>query len=432
MSSDKHPATTSTIISDPLAESDPVGQRLRQQRLLFTGIACVSYSGFALTANGWGPLLAPLATTFSFSLEQIGLLFVIWLIGYLPGTLLGGSLLDLLGPRLVFLAAFLCLVGGMGGIVLAATIHLSWLFGLAVGAGIAGAGGGTIDAAANGLMSSLYPQKRGTALNLFTALYPLSALVISFVDGGFLLLFRNDPRPSLLFALGLCLLALALAFWLPAPLHHKRSAIQRLDRAWWEPLLAQGKSVVSLLLPVVIAIVLTTGFTATIRTWTPAYLHLTYGQAPAVAALLSGLMNGLVLVFRLGVSLLVDRIGTRSTILLGLCVTIIGLLGTVSSRANAVMGTVALTITAIGLTPLVATFMALGNERAAGQFSGSVTGLVLCVAGISNVLWSWLFGVVLTRAGSSWAMLGCLLPLLCGALLVWRLRNEHEGPLPSS
>ncbi len=137
-------------------------------------------------------------------------------------------------------------------------------------------------------------------------------------------------------------------------------------------------------------------------------------------------MNGLVLCFRLLVSLIVERIGTRSTLLLGLCVAASGLLVTLGSHANVLMGTIALTGTAIGLTPLVATFLALGNERVAGQFSGSVSGLILFLAGISNVIWSWLFGVILTRGGSLGALVCCLVPLVCGILIVVRLPGDQK------
>jgi fucose permease len=416
------------ISSSPLPETAQTASASQHRRLLLTFIACIVYGSFALIANGWGPLLAPLASQFSLPLEQVGLLFVVWLIGYLPGALIGGSLLDVHGPRTVFLAAFLFVLSGMSLLFLALAFHVSWFFGLLLCAGLAGVGGGTIDASANAFMSGLYPHKRGAALNLFTALYPLSAMLISLGDGVLLLLFHNDARPSLLLMIGVAVFAFLLVFLLPhapqrdeaSPRFPKQQLL--LPSSWF----TQGKVIISLFLPVSIAILLTTGFTATIRTWTPAYLQVTYGQAPAFAALLSGFMNGLVLFFRLVVSLVVERIGTRATILLGLSVATGGLLAGLGSRSNVFIGTLALTVTAIGLTPLVATFMALGNERAAGKFSGSVTGFVLFIAGVSNVLWSWLFGVILNRAGSLWAIVSCLLPLICGILIVFKLRSSHE------
>ena len=134
------PQATATILSLEAAKAAPTSRR---HRLLLTVIACGVYGAFALTANGWGPLLAPLSTQFSLPLEQVGLLFVPWLIGSLPGALVGGSLLDVYGPRTVFVAAFLFVLSGLSLLFLALTFHFSWLFGLIPCAGLAGGGGGT-------------------------------------------------------------------------------------------------------------------------------------------------------------------------------------------------------------------------------------------------------------------------------------------------
>ena len=56
------------------------------------------------------------------------------------------------------------------------------LVALLVLAGLAGVGGGTIDAATNGLISSIFARNRGMALNLFNLLYPLGGIVVALVD----------------------------------------------------------------------------------------------------------------------------------------------------------------------------------------------------------------------------------------------------------
>lgn len=380
-------------------------------------VVCLVYGAFALTANGWGPLLTPLATQLSFSVAQVGLLFVAWSIGYLPGTLFGGTLLDGYGPRLVFLIALLVLVAGMVSVFCLVLFHLASLSALILGAGIAGLGGGILDAATNGFISNLYPESRGSALNRFTALYPLSAMLIALIDGGFLWLSHNDPRSSLLFPIGFSLVAfLGVFLFFPPHMRKKRERLQEKHSSWF-PSSRFNRRIFPLLLLMSLAILLTTGFTATVRTWTPTYLHLTYGQVPAFAAILSGIMNGIVFVARLLISLIVDRIGTRLTIVLGISVAALGFLLALLNTSVAWIGLGALTMAAIGLTPLVATFMALGNERL-GQFSGMITGVILFVAGISNSLWSGLFGVVLAQAGSRWAIVLCLVPLICGIIML--------------
>ena len=49
----------------------------------------------------WGPMLAPLSTQLHIPLATAGLLYVLWTAGYLPGVLIGGTLLDRYGPRRV-------------------------------------------------------------------------------------------------------------------------------------------------------------------------------------------------------------------------------------------------------------------------------------------------------------------------------------------
>jgi fucose permease len=424
------PRQSSFQTTRPLPLETAQAAPLFRQRRRLTILLCFMYVTFALVANSWGPIFAPLAAQLSLSLGQIGLLFVAWLIGYLPGAIVGGSLLDQYGPRLVVFGAFFLMIGGIGAIYLMVTFHLSWLASLAVCAGLAGIGGGTIDASTNGFLSSMYPQQQGTALNLFTGLYPLGATLISLLDGGFLSLFHNDTRPSFLLLLCCCLLALLLVVFLPKKLHTEQGECnQSQSKAFLSRLLFQGdRQLWRFFFPLSLAILLTTGFTATIRTWTPAYLHLTYGQTAAFAAVVSGIMNGLVLGFRLLVAVLVGRIGTRLTLLLALCLATLGVLGALGSQSNALGGTLALTVTALGLTPLVATFMALGTESVL-RASGSITGLVLSLAGVSNILWSGIFGLALTRMGSTWALLSCLLPLMCSTPLVFRLRKMHfEAP----
>ena len=283
-------------------------------------VSCI-YLSFALTANGWGPLFPVLALSLSWTLDQVGLLFVAWSFGYLPGVLLGGALLDRYGPRRVLCLA-LCIMGGsIAAIFVGLSLHVTPLGGLIVCAGVAGIGGGSIDASTNGVISGLYPQQRGSALNLFTSLYPLSAMLISLIDGGLLALFPTDPRPPLLLTacvVGVALLAVPL---LPRSFSRPENVLQPGDSSFpAQKGVHRLKTVWLLLLPVIIAMLLTTGFTATIRVWTPSYLHVRYGQTASLAAVLGGLTNGLAVIFRLVVVIVIRRVGATRMVLFGILV----------------------------------------------------------------------------------------------------------------
>jgi MFS family permease len=391
---------------------------------LITIVTCIAYLALALTATGWGPVLLPLAVRLSLPVETVGLLYVAWSLGYLPGALIGGALLDRYGPRRVLLAAACLMLAGMTAIVLALSLHLAPFAGLALCAGIAGSGGGTMEVASNGVMSSLYVRKRGVALNLFMTLYPLGAFLIFFVDAALLLRFQNDPRPLLLVALGALSVSIVALLLLPRTLptasdSQMSERPSELPRAGSKGLSA----VLPTLLPVMIAMLLTTGFIAAVRTWTPSYLHLRYGQTAALAAALGGLTNGMMVCCRLLMTLLIARIGAWRTLTLGLLVTILGLL-TLLLSPGLMMGMVALAITAIGMTPMMAMFVSIGSDRV-GHSPGTVSGLLFCTTSISTIVSSESFGVLLGRAGPLWAVAFCLVCLIAGEIVVVSLRKER-------
>lgn len=399
-------------------------QKLRQHTLLITCVACFVYLAYALTANSWGPLLVPIAQQLTLSLDKVGFLFVAWLVGYLPGTLVGGSLFDRFGSRLILFLAALTMMIGIATFLVNVSFHVNSLAGLILCAGVAGIGGGAIEASTTGLISSIYAHKRGTALNLFTLLYPLSSMLISLIEGGLLTFFRNDPRPSFVLVGGIIMMAMLSTLLLPAASTQAERVPTQHDPLFFSNQGIQRSAAFRALLPVILAIMFTTGITATIRTWTPAYLHVVYGQAPTLAAFLSGFMNGLVIFFRILVSLIIGRVGSWRTVVFSMLVAISGLIGVLFSSNSAVAGTICITITAIGLTPVVATLVSIGNDRANTSF-GSVTGMLFFAVGVSNVLCSWLFGVLL-RQQASWAISFCLISMICGIILVFFLQKNRS------
>ncbi len=391
---------------------------------LITIVTCIAYFSLALTATGWGPVLLPLAAHLSLPVETVGLLYVAWSLGYLPGALIGGTLLDRYGPRRVLLAAACIILAGITAIVLALALHSTPFAGLAICAGIAGSGGGTMEAATNGVMSSLYVRKRGVALNLFMALYALGASLIFFVDAALLLRFQNDPRPPLLVAIGAMSVSILAILLLPRTLPTTSDSLRSAHPSELPCAGSKGlNAVLPTLLPVMIAMLLTTGFIAAVRTWTPSYLHLRYGLSPALAAALGGLTNGITVCCRLLITLLIARIETMRTLLLGLLVTILGLL-TLLLSPGVIMGMIALAITAIGMTPMMATFVSIGSDRV-GRSPGAVSGLLFCTTGISTITCSEVFGVLLGRAGPFWTVVFCLVCLIAGESVVMSLRKER-------
>src|SRR5215467_14064564 len=320
--------------------------------------ACLVFWTFVFADSGWGPILVPLSNQLQVSLTITGLFYVSWSTGYLPGALIGGSMLDRYGPRRVLVAALLIILCGLCAIFVGLLLPRSApVIALLVIAGLAGIGGGVIDATTNGLISAIYAERRGMALNLFNLLYPLGGLLVALIDAGLLRLFHNDPRPALIFTM--CYVVGAMISLLGIPGRYRIG--QEIKRAGASPAPTiddagdsrSSPSLVVVLAPVILVMIFTSGISSTVRAWAPAYLHVAYAQAPAIAAALSSITWALATGSRLGAAFLIVRIGSWRMVMLGVVVTLLGLAAVMLSP-NAISATLAIALTSIGLSPIFA------------------------------------------------------------------------------
>lgn len=364
-----------------------------------TVATCIVFASFALADSGWGPLLAPLASQLHIALPTVGLFYSLWSAGYLPGTLLGGILIDRYGPRFaLFWAACIIFCGWLSlGLTLffPRFIPLALLLTLV---GLSGIGGGIIDASSNGLISMLFASKRGTALSLFTILYPLCGVLIALVDATLLTVFHDNPLPSILLTIGVIVVASSTLLLIPPTytMHVEHEAHQENSSSKKMPFLL-------LILPALLIMMFNSGLNSTLRTWTPAYLHVAFAQTPAAAAALSSIAWILSIVSRLVAAVVVLRVGTRRITVLCIIVAILGFILVLLSP-NALLGTLALSLATIGLSPLFAIAITLGNELAR-RSPGAVAGVLLFAAGCCGVLSSWTFGYLLNSFNPHWAIL---------------------------
>ena len=386
--------------------------------------ACLVFWTFVFADSGWGPILVPLSNQLQVSLTITGLFYVSWSTGYLPGALIGGSMLDRYGPRRVLIAALLIILCGLCAIFVGLLLPRSTpVIALLVIAGLAGIGGGVIDATTNGLISAVYAERRGMALNLFNLLYPLGGLLVALIDAGLLRLFHNDPRPALIFTM--CYAAGAMISLLGIPRGYRiEEEINRTgaihDSVDSSP---PSPSLVVVLAPVILVMIFTSGISSTVRAWAPAYLHVAYAQTPAIAAALSSITWALATGSRLGAAFLIVRIGSWRMVMLGVVLTLLGLAAVMLSP-NAIIATLAIALTSIGLSPIFATCLAIGSERA-GRSLGSVAGILLFVSGISTVFCSWFFGFLLNTVGPLWPVIFCFTFVILGGAMALRLRPAH-------
>lgn len=384
-----------------------------------TVAACLVFWIFVFADSGWGPILVPLSNQLQVSLSISGLFYVVWSTGYLPGALIGGAMLDLYGPRRVLFWASLIVLFGFFSIYVGLLVpHVAPVITLLAVAGLGGVGGGVIDASTNGLISAIYTERRGMALNLFNLLYPLGGVLVALTNAGLLKLFHNDPRPCFLFTMCFTVVAMISLLGIPAKYRIGDKSFVP-GRSGKE----ESFSLVTILAPVIIVMMLTSGISSSVRAWTPAYLHVAYAQTPAIAAALSSITWILAACSRLGAAFLILRIGSWRLVMLGIGITLLGLV-TIILSPNAVIATLAIALTSIGLSPIFATCLAIGSERAGRSF-GSVAGILLFVSGISTVFSGWFFGFLLNMVGPLWPILYCFTLVSLGGLMALRLRPAH-------
>ena len=266
----------------------------------------------------------------------------------------------------------------------------------------------------------MYVKRRGAALNLFNLLYPLGGVIATLIDAGLLAAFHNDLRPAFLFTLGFALVAM---LSLPVvPIRFGSAGEEKAPDQSRGETPRQIRSLIVQLAPVIAVMMLTAGISSSVRTWAPAYLHVAFAQTPAIAAALSSITWALSTLSRLGAAGLILRIGSWRMVMLGLLVSLCGLVALLFSP-NAVIATMAIAIASIGLSPILATCLAIASERT-GRSHGSVAGILLCAGGISTVVCSWLFGFLLNATGAAWAVIFCLLFILLGILMTLHLRPK--------
>lgn len=408
--------SNSSIQQDEVRLTGPLLVRL-------TIAACLLFWIFVFADSGWGPILVPLSNALQTSLTVAGSFYVVWSFGYLPGALIGGAMLDRYGPRRVLFGAALIILCGFFCIYVGMLLpHFIPLITLLAIAGLAGVGGGIIDASTNGLISGIYSERRGMALNLFNLLYPLGGVIVVLTDAGLLKAFHNDPGPCFIFTM--CFTAGAMISLLGVPKRYRIAAsITPRHKDERNKHKEDTRALVKILAPIILVMMFTSGISSSLRAWTPAYLHVAYAQTPAIAAALSSITWIISAGSRLGAAFLILRIGSWRLVMLGLTITLIGLVALLFSP-NAVTATLAIAFTGVGLSPIFATCLAIGSERVGRSF-GSVAGILLFVSGISTVFSGWFFGFLLTIYGPLWPVVYCFIFVILGGLFALRLRPAY-------
>ncbi|MBK8702648.1 MAG: MFS transporter [Saprospiraceae bacterium] len=133
---------------------------------------------FAIRAG----MINPLGVQFGLSNEQLGWIASMAFLGFPIAVIIGGLVVDIIGMGRLMVVAF---IAHLAGILL--TIFASDFWTLLISTLLIGLANGTVEAACNPLVATLYPENKTTKLNHFHVWFP-GGIVI----GGLIVYFMNQ------------------------------------------------------------------------------------------------------------------------------------------------------------------------------------------------------------------------------------------------
>ncbi|NUQ25005.1 MAG: MFS transporter [Saprospiraceae bacterium] len=144
--------------------------------------SCVALVVTSMTFAIRAGMINPLGVQFGLSNEQLGWIASMAFLGFPIAVIIGGLVVDIIGMGRLMVVAF---IAHLAGILL--TIFASDFWTLLISTLLIGLANGTVEAACNPLVATLYPENKTTKLNHFHVWFP-GGIVI----GGLIVFFMNQ------------------------------------------------------------------------------------------------------------------------------------------------------------------------------------------------------------------------------------------------
>ena len=144
--------------------------------------SCIALTVTSMTFAIRAGMIGPLGQEFGLDNSQLGIIISTAFWGFPLAVILGGWIVDYIGMKKLMIVAFACHVLGI-----ALTIFAGGFWGLFISTLMIGIANGTVEAACNPLVATLYPEDKTTKLNHFHLWFP-GGLVI----GGLIAYFLGD------------------------------------------------------------------------------------------------------------------------------------------------------------------------------------------------------------------------------------------------
>ncbi len=387
---------------------------MKNHRNYVLTLSSASFLALGLFTAAIGPALDELSAQTGSSLAAVGGVFTALFLGALASQVLGGSLIDRIGPRPMILGS----MGVLGGAVLALTqAHaLPLLLGLAA---VAGLGHGMLDIATHVLVSGLFAEKRASALNLLNVFFGVGAFV-SPALAGLTLNQLHTALPSLGLGGAVILLLLAPAFaWLPRGQEHLPEEDGENGSA--NPYTSPRLWVLGAL------ILLYVGIENGMGGWSSIYLQRTTQTLPEVGAtVVSGFWLALT-VGRIAATWLGTRLSGRTLLALSLLTALAG--GLLLRVGYGAFGwsVAGILLLGFGFGPVFPTSISLVTA-AFPRAGGKATGLVVAFGSLGGMVVPWLQGLLIESPGpgsTPWLAIAAGLGMLGSLALAYRVPKNR-------
>jgi len=385
-------------------------------RQYLTIISFIAIFLFGISLTFLPASLVAMSDEMGTNLGRLGILIVLRAGGFLTAVFFSGMLFDAIGQRVLLIGVF---VVSLGLLMFACLRLLSWL---AFAAFIFGAGGGIIEGTSSAFLADLYPEKRGSILNLSQVFFGIGALVGPWFIGiplsmGYSWRSGFTCAGILAFLLGLSMI--------PAPFQKRRAtggagSVQHGRKLWAHPCF----------LLLVAAMFTYVAAEQGLAAWISAYMETDLRSPPLLANLSLSLFWGVMIVGRALTSWL-SNVTTYTKILLysALAAAVFNL-GVVIT-INPVIVLVMVALTGLFFSGIWPTILAEAATVFAGQ-TGTVFSLLITAGGIGSMVYPGVVGAIAETTGLrtgllTTGLLSLLLVVIFGALARQGLAPQAGG-----
>lgn len=356
-------------------------------RRAITALCFVGLMVDAISATILGTALPFIGGEFQLTLAMMGALAGAWNLGYLF-TVVGGSLSDRYGEVAVLTLSFVLLFVPIGLMAMANNYLICYALLI-----VAGVGGAFVEASVNPLLSNMYPEKRGMALNILHVFWGIGAFIGPALAGLTISSLQNWR----------VVYSISAVLYIPLIL----VSIRLLKRNTVEPSGSRRRAINStsfgfrVLKSRVLVLLTFAGFfyfgsELGVNAWLPSFLMMDKSFPLTLASFSTSLFWASMGFGRLIFAGVVDRVGYRKTMLTcSLFGALSIFLGTVLEHSAAIV--VSWCIAGFSLAPILPTILAWASSmfpRSAGVASGAIFSIGITGA----VLSPWIVGVASERA----------------------------------